>query len=96
MIKWSQWASTRPDMFPEELCNILSDLQANAPTHSFAFTERQITAELGKPINAIFDYFDKTPVASGSVRAETVKNFISFNSKKNSADCSGLQGSDGW
>lgn len=67
MIKWSQWASTRPDMFPEELCGILAELQANAPTHSYSFTAKQIRRELGGTINEIFDEFDRKPVASGSV-----------------------------
>lgn len=66
-IKWAQWASTRPDIFPEELCNVLSSLQSGAPEHSFAFTNRQINAELGAPINQIFEKFSKKPIASGSI-----------------------------
>jgi len=37
-IKWGQWSSTRPDMFPEELCKALSRLHAKAPIHSLGFT----------------------------------------------------------
>ncbi|CAE8702786.1 unnamed protein product, partial [Polarella glacialis] len=38
LAKWSQWASVRLDLFPATLCNLLAQLQASAPTHSFAHT----------------------------------------------------------
>ena len=66
-IKWGQWSSTRSDMFPEEFCSLLSELQSNAPRHSYKYTEEMIRKELGMPIHEIFDYFSKDPVASGSV-----------------------------
>lgn len=66
-IKWGQWASTRPDMLPEELCAALSTLHSNAPTHSYAFTQRQIQTEFGSSIEEVFDFFSSTPVASGSI-----------------------------
>ena len=66
-IKWGQWASTRPDMFPSELCSALTSLQANAPEHSWAYTEAQIQAELGKPVDEVFEYFSRKPIASGSI-----------------------------
>lgn len=66
-IKWGQWASTRPDIFPSELCAALENLQANAPEHSWAFTKVQIQNELGKPIEEIFESFDMKPLASGSI-----------------------------
>ena len=66
-IKWAQWASTRPDVFPEDLCNVLASLQSGAPEHSFAFTSKQIEIELGAPVNKIFEYFSLKPIASGSI-----------------------------
>ena len=66
-IKWGQWSSTRSDMFPEEFCNLLGELQSNAPRHSYKYTQSMILQELGLPINEIFDYFSQEPVASGSV-----------------------------
>lgn len=68
-IKWGQWASTRPDMFPESFCALLAELQSNAPTHGFAYTQRLVREQLGQPIEELFDSFPRTPVASGSVRA---------------------------
>lgn len=66
-IKWGQWASTRPDLFPEDLCVALSHLHSNAPKHSFAFTRNQIRKEFGDSIEDIFDQFSSQPVASGSI-----------------------------
>lgn len=36
-IKWGQWAATRPDMFPADLCRILAALQTGAPRHDFRY-----------------------------------------------------------
>ena len=66
-IKWGQWASTRPDIFPSELCTALAVLQANAPEHSWAHTRSLIQTELGKPVEAVFEIFDAKPIASGSI-----------------------------
>lgn len=38
-IKWGQWSSTRPDMFPEGLCEKLAVLHKGAPSHSFGHTK---------------------------------------------------------
>jgi hypothetical protein len=35
-IKWSQWAATRKDMFPPDMCEELSRLQCSAPAHGCA------------------------------------------------------------
>lgn len=32
-IKWAQWAATRKDMFPPDMCRELSRLQCSAPAH---------------------------------------------------------------
>lgn len=64
-IKWGQWSSTRPDIFPEELCNSLAKLQTQAPVHSYEFTKYTIKKEIGFEINDIFDSFDREALASG-------------------------------
>ena len=66
-IKWGQWSSTRPDMFPEDLCKALSSLHAQAPVHSFSFTRQRIKLEFGQDIFDMFEYFESNPVASGSI-----------------------------
>ncbi|PIN00776.1 putative unusual protein kinase [Handroanthus impetiginosus] len=66
-IKWGQWAATRPDLFPTDLCAELSKLHSKAPEHSFAYTKKTIEKAFGRKISEIFDDFEEEPVASGSI-----------------------------
>ncbi|GAB2212825.1 hypothetical protein Drorol1_Dr00020820 [Drosera rotundifolia] len=66
-IKWGQWAATRPDLFPRDLCTELSKLHTNAPEHSFAYTKKTVEKAFGRKISEIFDSFDELPLASGSI-----------------------------
>ncbi|GLT45946.1 hypothetical protein SLA2020_197400 [Shorea laevis] len=66
-IKWGQWAATRPDLFPRDLCTKLSELHSKAPEHSFAYTKKTIERAFGRRLSEIFDSFEEAPVASGSI-----------------------------
>ncbi|KAL8467861.1 hypothetical protein ACS0TY_031200 [Phlomoides rotata] len=66
-IKWGQWAATRPDLFPGDMCTELSKLHMKAPEHSFRYTRKTIERAFGRKINEIFDDFEEEPVASGSI-----------------------------
>ncbi|KAL2523961.1 Protein kinase superfamily protein [Abeliophyllum distichum] len=66
-IKWGQWAATRPDLFPRDLCIELAKLQTKAPEHSFDYTKKTIERAFGRKISEIFDDFEEVPVASGSI-----------------------------
>ncbi|XP_022862189.1 probable serine/threonine-protein kinase abkC [Olea europaea var. sylvestris] len=66
-IKWGQWAATRPDLFPRDLCIELAKLQTKAPEHSFDYTKKTIERAFGHKISEIFDDFEEEPVASGSI-----------------------------
>lgn len=66
-IKWGQWAATRPDLFPRDLCTELSKLHTKAPEHSFHYTKKTIEKAFGRKVNDIFDDFEEVPVASGSI-----------------------------
>lgn len=66
-IKWGQWAATRPDLFPQDLCRELATLHAKAPAHSFAFTRMTIERAFGRKLPEIFANFEEEPIASGSV-----------------------------
>ncbi|XP_009771995.1 uncharacterized protein LOC107809323 [Nicotiana tabacum] len=66
-IKWGQWAATRPDLFPRDLCAELSKLHSKAPEHSFAYTKKVVEKAFGRKLSEIFDEFEQTPVASGSI-----------------------------
>jgi aarF domain-containing kinase len=41
-IKFGQWASTRPDVFSQEICSVLSTLQSNVRAHSKKFTLKEL------------------------------------------------------
>jgi aarF domain-containing kinase len=66
-IKWGQWAATRPDLFPSDLCTELSKLHTKAPAHSFAYTKKTVEKAFGRKLSEIFENFEENPVASGSV-----------------------------
>lgn len=66
-IKWGQWASTRQDLLPTNLCDALSKLQSGAPKHSFELTRAEVSRAVGVPLVEFFDAFDEQPVASGSI-----------------------------
>ncbi|CAN6484919.1 unnamed protein product [Victoria cruziana] len=66
-IKWGQWAATRSDLFPRDLCTELAKLHSSAPTHNFSYTKKAIEKAFGCKMSEIFDDFEEVPVASGSV-----------------------------
>ena len=66
-IKWGQWAATRPDMFPRDVCKELAVMHSDAPEHSWQHTRRSIRAAFGRDPEDIFDSFEAKPVASGSI-----------------------------
>ncbi|CAD7925833.1 unnamed protein product [Amoebophrya sp. A120] len=65
-IKWGQWASTRYDLFPVELCDELNRLTQNSPAHTMAETEEILKRNFG---NNVLEYLqlEPEPVASGSI-----------------------------
>jgi aarF domain-containing kinase len=66
-IKWGQWAATRPDLFPNDLCMELAKLHSTAPAHNFSCTKRTVEKAFGKKLYDLFDKFEEIPVASGSI-----------------------------
>ena len=67
LVKWGQWAATRPDLVPASICDTLSSLHAHAPEHGARFTRSEVEAAIGMPIESFFDAFKETPMASGSI-----------------------------
>ncbi|GAM28996.1 hypothetical protein SAMD00019534_121720 [Acytostelium subglobosum LB1] len=66
-IKFGQWISTRPDLFPKPLCERFARLHNACPSHDFEYTRQCIEANFHKPIDELFLFFDETPMASGAV-----------------------------
>ncbi|CAJ2505727.1 Uu.00g131210.m01.CDS01 [Anthostomella pinea] len=67
-IKLGQWAASRTDIFPDQMCDIMSKLHSNAPAHSLHATKRIIEAAFdGRKFEDIFDEFQETPLGVGAI-----------------------------
>eukprot|EP00461_Guttulinopsis_vulgaris_P002072 UN02073 len=66
-IKFGQWLSMRPDIFPLDVIEVLSRLRDGAPAHGFEETREIIKEEFGRDINELFLSFSPEPIASGSI-----------------------------
>lgn len=67
-IKLGQWAASRTDIFPEEMCNELGSLHSNAKAHSLELTKKIISKSFGNlPFDEIFDEFKEKPLGVGAI-----------------------------
>jgi len=66
-IKFGQMLSTRRDLLPRDLADELALLQDRVPPFPGEAARDRIEASLKQPIEALFDEFDITPLASASV-----------------------------
>ncbi|RKF74495.1 ABC1 family protein C21C3.03, mitochondrial [Golovinomyces cichoracearum] len=67
-IKLGQWAASRSDIFPLEMCEIMSQLHSNAPPHSLEETKKIIMQAFdGRPFEEIFQTFDEVPLGVGAI-----------------------------
>ncbi|UZJ51109.1 hypothetical protein CBS101457_000429 [Exobasidium rhododendri] len=66
-IKLAQWAGSRQDLFPKELCDLLGKLHSNGKPHSFKHTKKVIERVFGKSFEEIFEEFPKEPLGIGAV-----------------------------
>ena len=58
-IKWGQWASTRYDLFDDQTCLAFGTLTNHAPTHSFEWSRQLIEKSFDRPLDDIFETFDR-------------------------------------
>lgn len=66
-IKLAQLLSNRPDLLPESLIKEFEKLQDRVPAFPTITAKHIIEEELGKPIEALFSYFDEQPLGSASI-----------------------------
>ena len=67
-IKLGQWAASRTDIFPTEMCEIMSKLHSNAPAHSMHATKKTVEAAFnGRKFEDIFEEFDEKPLGVGAI-----------------------------
>ncbi len=68
VLQLGQWAASRTDIFPNEMCEIMSKLHADAPAHSLHATKRIVRAAFGgREFDEIFDEFDEKPLGVGAI-----------------------------
>jgi predicted unusual protein kinase regulating ubiquinone biosynthesis (AarF/ABC1/UbiB family) len=66
-IKLCQVMATRADVFPKEMVDALKQCHDAVPPQPFAVVRAAVETELGRPIDAVFERLDPTPLASASL-----------------------------
>lgn len=66
-VKLAQVFAGRADLFPEEYVRALSTLTDQVPPVPYDAVEREIVESYGKPPAALFERFDRTPIAAASL-----------------------------
>lgn len=67
-IKLGQWAASRTDIFPTELCAMMSKLHSNNNKHPLSATKRIVERAFdGRKFNTIFEEFIETPLGVGAI-----------------------------
>ncbi|EPS40461.1 hypothetical protein H072_5706 [Dactylellina haptotyla CBS 200.50] len=67
-IKLGQWAASRTDIFPLQMCSIMSTLHSNVAAHPLSVTKKTIEEAFGgRAFNSIFLEFDESPLGVGAI-----------------------------
>ena len=66
-VKLGQMLSTRADLLPETYVRELSRLQDTATPVPWDRVEPLIVDQFGRPVDEVFEHFDRTPLATASV-----------------------------
>ncbi len=66
-VKFGQMLSTRRDLLPADIADELAKLQDRVPPFATEQVLKTLTRLYGKPVDAVFRSFDRTPIASASV-----------------------------
>ena len=66
VIKFMQWAGSRPDVFGYEFCAVFSELQDNTTPHAWQYTEKVLREAYGDNWREKID-LDHIPIGSGCI-----------------------------
>jgi ubiquinone biosynthesis protein len=66
-IKLGQVLSTRPDVLPPEFIEELTKLQQHVPPFPFEQVRQIVRAELGRPLEEVYEQFAEQSIAAGSI-----------------------------
>ena len=66
-IKLGQIVSSGEGIFPEELVSQFRLLRDRVPAESFDVVRRTVEEDLGRPLEAVFGFFDRKPMAAASI-----------------------------
>lgn len=66
-VQLAQWAGSRRDLFPDQLCEMFGRLHSNGKPHTLKYTKRVLEKAFNKPFNEIFAEFDETPMGIGAI-----------------------------
>jgi aarF domain-containing kinase len=79
-LQLAQWAATRADLFPSQLCEYLGSLHSQGRPHSFEHTKKVIERVFQRPFDQVFEEFDEAPIGTGAIaqvyRATLKKDLI--------------------
>ncbi|SSD61533.1 related to ABC1 family protein YPL109C, mitochondrial [Saccharomycodes ludwigii] len=83
-IKLGQWAASRTDIFPENLCDELGKLHSSVNPHNWKYTEKILKQMLHtKDLSTVFNNINKSPIGCGAIAqvyiAEVKQDFIDRN-----------------
>lgn len=99
MIKVGQFLSSRLDVLPAEVTDELANLQDEVPAEDFADIRALAEAELGAPLEDLFDSIDPNPLAAaslGQVHRAKLKPDKTRTSTRWSSRCSGRISNRSW
>ncbi|KAG5357623.1 ABC1 family protein [Yarrowia sp. C11] len=94
-IKLGQWAASRTDIFPPQLCAEMSDLHSNNKAHSLRVTKRTLEGAFDMPFEEIFDEFVDKPLGVGAI-AQVYKGKLSQKALNSTKQKAGERSPSGW
>ena len=77
-VKLGQWASSRRDLFKDDLCDMFIKLHSHTRLHSWFMTRRKLTKAFGPRWKDLFVTFERKPIGSGCIAQVTSFVFVVY------------------